>query len=88
MHEVSLSKFNSNLVFLCVLVSLWPRPLSFANAFKQLINLISDSERIYPQHRIISIIFIFLIKFIRGIDDPVSIDDKLIGIFSGQEIDW
>ncbi len=86
--EVSLSKFNSNLVFLCVLVPLWPRPISISDAFKQLIHLISDSERIDPQHRIIGTSLVLLIKLVRGIDDPVSIDDKLIGIFSGLKIKW
>ena len=86
--EVSLSKFNSNLVFLCVLVPLWPRPISISDAFKQLIHLISDSERIDPQHRIIGTSLILLIMLVRGIDDPVSIDDKLIGIFSRLKIKW
>jgi len=85
--QVSPSKFNSNLVFLCVLVPLWPC-LSIAVTLKQQMISVYDSERIDPQHRIIGARLVLLIKLIRGIDDPGSVDDKFIGIFSGLEIDW
>ena len=40
-----------------------------------------------PEHGVSCTVFVFFKEGIGGVEDPLSVDDELVGIFSGLEAD-